>query len=145
MQQDYFERLLQALRQQQQIWKQLQEENGQLRRQLAELRAAQGLVVVIEGKQFVLTAEGKETAPTGEPVAVLGSPQTSVKTQSGADLPKREETTSNSAVFQQTRPMALWPHSAPQEQPDEPGHQEEKERQQQELVGSFLLVHEAQV
>jgi hypothetical protein len=143
MQQDYFEQLLQALRQQQQVWKQLQEENGQLRRQLTELRAAQGLVVVIEGEQFVLTAEGEEAAPTREPVAVLGSPQASVKTQTGADLPKREETTSNSASFQQTRPMALRPHSAPQEQPDESSHQEEKERQQQELAGSFLLVHEA--
>src|SRR5947209_19110572 len=53
MQQEYFELLLQALRKQQQIWEQLKEENWQLRRQLTDLRAAQGLVVVIEGKRFV--------------------------------------------------------------------------------------------
>lgn len=141
-QQEYFEQLLQALLRQQQAWKQLQEENWELRRQLTELRAAQGLVLVIEGKRFVLTAEGEESASTAEPVTVPVVPQVSVSTQTGAGLPKREETTSNTAAFQQTRPMALRPRSAPQEDPGEPVHQEEKVRLQRELAGSFLLVHE---
>jgi hypothetical protein len=142
MQQDYFEQLLQALLRQQQAWKQLQEENWELRRQLTNLRAAQGLVLVIEGKRFVVKAEGEETAPTTEPVAGPVVPQGPVSTQTGAGLPKREETTSNTAASQQTRPMALRPRSAPQEEPGEAVHQEEKARLQRELAGSFVLVHE---
>src|SRR5207248_8275797 len=119
------------------------EENWQLRRQLTDLRAAQGLVVVIEGKPFLLTGAGEESTPTTEPVAVPGAPQMSARAETGAPLPKREETTSNTGAFQQSRPMALRPRSAPQEEPAELAHQEAKATLQRELAGSFLLAPEA--
>src|SRR2546428_14097147 len=118
---------MQEMLKQQQLWEQLQEENWWLRRQLTDLQAAQGMVVVIEGKRFVLTQEADETAPITESVAVPVVPQypsattsepvVQTEEQTVTRLPRREETTSTRAAFQQTRPMALRPGSAAQQAP----------------------------
>src|SRR5437660_10347582 len=123
MQREYFDQLMQALLKQQQAWEQLKEENWQLRRQLTDLLEAQGIVVVIGGKRFMLTREGDESAPTTEPVAVPVVPQVSAIAETGVRLPRREETTSNTEALQQTRQMALRSGSANQEEPAKPNHQ----------------------
>lgn len=135
MQREYFDQLMQALLEQQQVWEQLKEENWQLRRQLTDLRAAQGVVVTIEGKRFLLTREGDERVLTTEQVAV--------RAEMGVRLPKREAMTRTTGAFHQIRPMALRSGSTPQEEPAEPANQEAKETLQRELAGSFLLTHEA--
>jgi hypothetical protein len=50
-----FDFIAQAILQQQRIMKELQEENRQLRRQLAELRAGHGIFVEIGGRQIALS------------------------------------------------------------------------------------------
>jgi hypothetical protein len=149
MQREYFDQLLQEMLKQQQMWEQLKEENWWLRRQLTDLRAAQGMVLVIEGKRFVLTQEADESAPTTEPVAVPIAPLypsattseriVQAEEQTVPRLPRREEMTSNTVSCEETRPMALRPGSAAQE---EPAHQEAKAALHRELAGSFLLAHE---
>jgi hypothetical protein len=144
MQHEYFDQLMQELLKQQQVWEQLKEENWQLRRQLANLRAAQGVVVAIEGKRFLLTREADDTSPTTEAVAVPAAPQISNRVETGVRLPRREETSKITQALQQTGQMAaLRPRSAAQEEAPEPAHQEAKVTLQRELAGSFLLDQEA--
>lgn len=146
MQQEYFDQLMQAMLQQQQVWEQLKEENRQLRRQLTNLRAAQGVLLIIEGKRFRLTEEAGENTPITGPVAVSVAPlQPAVPTpesaaqgeeQADACLPRREETRSNTGAFQKRRLTPLPPSSAQQQIPT---LQDTQAGLQRELAGSFLL------
>jgi hypothetical protein len=146
MQQEYFDQLMQAMLQQQQVWEQLKEENRQLRRQLTNLRAAQGVLLIIEGKRFRLTEEADENTPTTDPVAVSVAPlQPAVPTpesaaqgeeQADARLPGREEIRSNTGAFQKRRLTPLPPSSAQQQIPT---LQDTQAGLQRELAGSFLL------
>lgn len=52
-----FEHLLQAVKQQQQVMEELEAQNRELRRQLAELREGRGIYLDINGQRFVLNAD----------------------------------------------------------------------------------------
>ncbi len=73
-----FDAIAQAILQQQQIMEKLKEENGELRRQLAELRAGHGIFVEIGGQQIALS-QLIEDAKDTEDTEISPAPPTSTE------------------------------------------------------------------
>lgn len=65
-----FDLIVQAVLRQQQLMEQLEEENWQLRRQLADLRDGRGIYVDIDGKRFWLSEDTGQIARVTRPLAV---------------------------------------------------------------------------
>ena len=62
---NYFDKIVQELRKQKQAMDTLEAENRELRRQIANLRSGQGIVVTISGSRFALRDESSPNASPG--------------------------------------------------------------------------------
>src|SRR6266516_1235359 len=153
-----FDRIAQEVLKQQQLMQELEGENRELRRQLADLRAGRGIFVEIAGQRFPL--EGEMLLP--QPVTTstiaqedLPKPRTTASLQETPAPIVTEDKEVEEAGKQQTptlleeimldefataatSPMAVWDGPV-KKQEAEPIDEEQKAALRRELMGSFLL------
>ncbi len=161
-----FELIMQEVLSQQKLMDELETENRELRRQLAELREGRGIFVEIHGTRFSLNMEpvvaSSDSTPTQELVpAVEQQPTSTIEIPTTpipeASLPETEEVQEeapeegsllpSSSFLEEmlldefssvaTSPMAIWPGSAKKSTPA--NEEEQKASLRRELVDSFLL------
>ena len=161
-----FDSIAQAVLKQKQMMDQLEEENRELRRQIAELRAGHGIFIEIAGERFPL--QGAITVPQAASVTntaqqnVLSSstpsssPEVAVSQVSenkelspieDASIEEKEQEKEPTFLEEimldefaaaSTSPMAVW--KGPREKKEqEQINEEQKATLRRELMGSFLL------
>ncbi len=160
-----FELIMQEVITQQKRMEELEAENRELRRQIAELREGHGIFVEILGTRFSLNAEpvvaSSESALTQElipateyqPTSTIEIPTTPIPEASLPDteevpeeMPEEGSLLPSSSFLEEmlldefssvaTSPMAVWSGSTKKSTPT---NEEEKETLRRELVDSFLL------
>ena len=161
-----FDLIMQELLKQKEILENLEAENQELRRQLADLRQGRGIFVEIRGERFALQKESASSSeveisstPQPQPVPTLDeAPTTTIDALPAAtpipdvvpvsvDETAEEDTLSLTPAFMEdmhfdefasasTNPMAVWTNSAPKPTPI---NEDEKASLRRELMGSFLL------
>jgi hypothetical protein len=87
-----FDVLMQEIRRHKRIMEQLEEENRELRRQLADLREARGIYVEICGKRFALMAESTPAPALVTPIPAPTSYSTPVPAASAPGVPASQKT-----------------------------------------------------
>ncbi len=159
-----FDSIAQAILKQKQMMDELQRENRELRRQLADLRAGHGIFIEMAGQRIPLKGEitlsqniiqqDFSPAPTTsslpevavereESAKIAPTPEVSPLADTSVEEEKEkaptflEEIMLDEFVAASTSPMAVWkgPVNKPEEQIDE----EQKAALRRELMGSFLL------
>lgn len=160
-----FDLIMQEVINQKQYLDQLVEENQNLQRQLAELRAGQGILLEVCGQQFtlggesVIVAHSEKVSPTedfsaSQETTSIPLSETSSSAIPGAELPAEpardiaEQHTASRTTFLEdllvdeftaaaTSPMHAWINSSEKKLP--PIDEDEKAALRRELSGSFLL------
>jgi hypothetical protein len=161
-----FELIMQEVLGQQKLMEELEAENHELRRQLAELREGHGIFVEILGTRFSLNMEPvvasqdssltQEFAPTVEqqPTSTIEVPTTPIPEASLAEtdevqeeIPEEGSLLPSSSFLEEmlydefssvaTTPMAVWPGAAKKSKPI--NEEDQKASLRRELVDSFLL------
>jgi hypothetical protein len=133
-----FDQLVQELLKQKQVFERLVLENQELHRQLAALRAGQGLFVEIGGERFALLGEqldgkGVSTSPVSSQSTPTNQPQPVTRV-----LPAfgRSEELGTQAPSTTTQPMTALSASKP---PSPTSGEEETATLRRELTGSLML------
>lgn len=160
-----FDLIMQEVINQKQYLDQLVEENQNLQRQLAELRAGQSILLEVCGQQFtlggesVIVAHSEKVSPTedfsaSQETTSIPLSETSSSAIPGAELPAEpardiaEQHTASRTTFLEdllvdeftaaaTSPMHAWINSSEKKLP--PIDEDEKAALRRELSGSFLL------
>lgn len=136
-----FALVMQALVQQKQILDELDRENQELHRQLADLRAGVGISLDILSQQFSLAVTNIERKETRQTPALEKASKTDRTTEDFSPTPSArslQEMLMNEVVSAATNQMADWhaPDPATQSSTNE---EEEKAALRRQLTGSFLL------
>jgi len=134
-----FALVMQALVQQKQILDELDRENQELHRQLADLRAGVGISLDILSQQFSLAVTNIERKETRQTPALEKASKTDRTTEDFSPSARSlQEMLMNEVVSAATNQMADWhdPDPATQSSTNE---EEEKAALRRQLTGSFLL------
>src|SRR5579864_4944281 len=134
-----FALVMQALVQQKQILDELDRENQELHRQLADLRAGVGISLDILSQQFSLAVTNIERKETRQTPALEKASKTDRTTEDLSPSARSlQEMLMNEVVSAATNQMADWhdPDPATQSSTNE---EEEKAALRRQLTGSFLL------
>ena len=160
-----FELIMQEVLTQQNVMKELEAENRELRRQLSELREGRGIFIELLGTRFSLDVETvvvspesaltQELVPAAEqqPTSIIEVPTTPIPEMSlpdpqeaQAEIPDEATLLPSSSFLEEmmldeftsvaTSPMAVWTGSAKKSTPI---NEEVKATLRRELVDSFLL------
>jgi hypothetical protein len=161
-----FELIMQEVLTQQQHMEELEAENRELRRQVADLRAGRGIFVEVLGTRFSLNEEPVVAfpdsaltqelipAPEQQPTSTIEIPTTPIPEASLPDteevqeeIPEEGSLLPSSSFLEEmlldefssvaTSPMAIWSGSTKKSTPI--NEEEEKASLRRELVDSFLL------
>ena len=136
-----FALVMQALVQQKQILDELERENQELHRQLAELRAGVGITLDILSQQFSLAVTNIERKKTLQTPALEKASKTDRTTEDFSPSPSArslQEMLMNEVVSAATNQMADWHDPDPKTQ-SSTSEEEEKAALRRQLTGSFLL------
>ena len=158
-----FELIMQEVLTQQKLMDELEVENRELRRQIAELCAGRGIFVEVLGTRFSLNEEPvvastdsaltQELTPAAEqqPISAIETPTTPIPEASLAEevqeeIPEEGTLVPSSSFLEEmlidefasavTSPMAIWAGSTKK---STPAGEEDKATLRRELVDSFLL------
>lgn len=160
-----FELIMQEVLTQQKLMDELEAENRELRRQIAELCAGRGIFVEVLGTRFSLNEEPvvasadsaltQELTPAAEqqPISAIETPTTPIPEASLAEteevqeeIPEEGTLVPSSSFLEEmlidefasavTSPMAIWAGSTKK---STPAGEEDKATLRRELVDSFLL------
>lgn len=146
-----FDQIAQQIVQQKHHMDKLEEENRELRQQIADLITGRGIFVEIEGQRFALPASGNAAIPgvPGVPVAQNKFPPSDQQSTPPEQEGKNKKTANAAPSFLEevlldefasamTTPVQSV-QNPQNEQKEVKNPQEQKERLKRELMGSYIL------